>query len=172
LAGPKALAYLVIGTLLGMGVHPTAYHFISEHCVFAEGFETYSYYGYLNAIMYLLPNGVFVYSVQPNTCVPVSFPTPRSLSSPSTCFSLHPPMTPPLILHSLKRYNVGYHNEHHDFPNVPGSRLYRVKELAPEFYDTLPSHTSWLKVYVDYITRPEISPYSRVKREKVGTKKA
>ncbi len=51
--GVKALTYLIAGTLLGMGVHPTAYHFISEHCVFVEGYETYSYYGpVLNAIMY------------------------------------------------------------------------------------------------------------------------
>ena len=43
--GLKGLMYLVAGTLLGMGIHPTAYHFISEHCVFVEGYETYSYYG-------------------------------------------------------------------------------------------------------------------------------
>merc|ERR1712166_1184654 len=95
-----------------MGIHPTAYHFISEHCVFVEGYETYSYYGWLNAIM----------------------------------------------------YNVGYHNEHHDFPNIPGSRLAQVHALAPEFYDTLPHHTSALKVYVDYCLRTDICPYSRIKR--------
>jgi len=49
--GVKAVAYLLMGTLLGMGLHPTAFHFISEHCVFVEGHETYSYYGPLNAIM-------------------------------------------------------------------------------------------------------------------------
>ncbi len=43
-------------------------------------------------------------------------------------------------------YNVGYHNEHHDFPNVPGSRLAQVRAAAPEFYDNLPHHTSWSKV--------------------------
>lgn len=112
LLGAKALVYLVAGTLLGMGLHPTAYHFISEHCVFQEGHETYSYYGPLNAIM----------------------------------------------------YNVGYHNEHHDFPNIPGSRLAQVRAMAPEFYDTLPYHTSWFKVYYDYIFSDHISPYSRVKR--------
>jgi sphingolipid delta-4 desaturase len=110
--GIKSVAYLLMGTLLGMGIHPTAYHFISEHCVFVEGYETYSYYGWLNAIM----------------------------------------------------YNVGYHNEHHDFPNIPGSRLHLVKKMAPEFYDNLPYHTSWFKVYYDYITRPDVNPFNRLKR--------
>merc|ERR1711865_805508 len=58
-------------------------------------------------------------------------------------------------------YNVGYHNEHHDFPNIPGSRLYKVKAAAPEFYDNLPYHTSWWKVYYEYLTRPDINPHTQ-----------
>jgi hypothetical protein len=42
--------------------------------------------------------------------------------------------------------NVGYHNEHHDFPNVPGCRLPALKAMAPEFYDNLPQVSSWVKV--------------------------
>ena len=40
-------------------------------------------------------------------------------------------------------YNVGYHNEHHDFPSVAWTKLPVLRKLAPEFYDTLPSHPSW-----------------------------
>jgi len=62
-------------------------------------------------------------------------------------------------------FNVGYHNEHHDFPRIPGSRLPEVKRIAPEYYDNLPYHTSWVKVMFDYITDSSIGPYSRIIRK-------
>jgi len=111
--GTQALAYLVLSTLLGMGLHPMAGHFVAEHYTFQRSQETYSYYGPLN------------------------------------WFS----------------HNVGYHNEHHDFPFIPGCRLRQLRELAPEFYDDLPSHASWVKVIWCYIFDPTISPFSRVKRD-------
>ena len=66
-------------------------------------------------------------------------------------------------------FNVGYHNEHHDFPYIPGSRLPEVRKIAPEFYDKLPHHLSWSKVIFDFITDPKIGPYARVKRHKYSS---
>ncbi len=65
-------------------------------------------------------------------------------------------------------WNVGYHNEHHDFPYIPWSRLPVLKKTAPEFYDTLIACESWTGVIWNYILRPEMGPYSRVKRKKIN----
>jgi len=110
--GGRALAYLIIGTLLGLGLHPAAGHFVAEHYVLTPGYETYSYYGFWNWL----------------------------------------------------NFNVGYHNEHHDFPRIPWTLLPKVRKIAPEFYNTLPSYTSYVYVMWRYITDPRIGPFARVKR--------
>ncbi|KZS97231.1 dihydroceramide delta(4)-desaturase [Sistotremastrum niveocremeum HHB9708] len=61
-------------------------------------------------------------------------------------------------------YNVGYHNEHHDFPSVPWTRLPALKALAPEFYDVIPSHPSWPMVIFNFIFDDNVGLYSRAKR--------
>jgi len=66
---------------------------------------------------------------------------------------------------NLITFNVGYHNEHHDFPRIPGSRLPQVREIAKEYYEDLPSYNSWTKVIWDYVMDPAMGPYSRVVRK-------
>lgn len=61
-------------------------------------------------------------------------------------------------------FNVGYHNEHHDFANISGKHLPAVRKVAAEYYDEMPHYHSWIKVIWDYIVDDGISPYSRVKR--------
>lgn len=51
-AGAKGLTYFLFGTFIALGLHPTAGHFISEHYVFHPGYETNSYIGPLNAVMF------------------------------------------------------------------------------------------------------------------------
>ena len=39
-----------------------------------------------------------------------------------------------------------------------------LRALAPEFYDTIPSHPSWPMVLVNFIRDPEVGIFARVKR--------
>lgn len=113
--GFRMLMFNIMSTLLGMGIHPIAGHFISEHYdLYGDdnGQETYSYYGPLNYVS----------------------------------------------------FNVGYHNEHHDFPRIAGFNLPKVTAIAPEYYMNLNPHHSWGKIVYDYIMNPECGPYKRIIR--------
>ena len=46
--GPNPFYYFLTCAFLSGSLHPMAGHFLAEHFVFVEGFETYSYYGSLN----------------------------------------------------------------------------------------------------------------------------
>jgi sphingolipid delta-4 desaturase len=65
-------------------------------------------------------------------------------------------------------FNVGYHNEHHDFPSVPWNKLPQIKNTAPVFYDSLASHRSWTKLWLRFLFDREISLWSRVVRKNRG----
>ena len=108
---PKSLAYLLLGSILGTGLHPMSGHFL-EHTETVKGQETYSYYGPLNWLT----------------------------------------------------YNVGYHNEHHDFPRVPGSRLPQLKQIARDTYAALPSYYSWSLLLWNFVFSGKTTLYSRFKR--------
>lgn len=69
---------------------------------------------------------------------------------------------------NILAYNVGYHNEHHDFPSVPWTRLPDIKRMAPEFYDCLPYHTSWPMVTVQFILGTDSGLWARIKRKARG----
>jgi sphingolipid delta-4 desaturase len=62
-------------------------------------------------------------------------------------------------------FNVGFHNEHHDFPSIPWNRLPQIKSKAPAYYDTLLSHQSWTKLFFSFIFNPKLSLYSRMMRK-------
>ncbi|KNE60598.1 hypothetical protein AMAG_05978 [Allomyces macrogynus ATCC 38327] len=60
--------------------------------------------------------------------------------------------------------NIGYHNEHHDFTKVPWSKLPAIRAIAPEFYDTIAYHTSWVRVIYEFVMKDELGPQSRLGR--------
>jgi len=62
-------------------------------------------------------------------------------------------------------YNVGYHNEHHDFPYIPWTRLGKLHTIAKEFYEPLSSHKSWSMVAPRFIMDTKVGMWCRVKRE-------
>lgn len=66
---------------------------------------------------------------------------------------------------NLMSWSVGYHNEHHDFPRIPGSRLHKVKEIAPEYYENLKAYRSWSQVIYMYIMDRTVGPFTRMKRK-------
>uniref|UniRef100_A0A6U3EFI9 Sphingolipid delta4-desaturase N-terminal domain-containing protein n=1 Tax=Lotharella globosa TaxID=91324 RepID=A0A6U3EFI9_9EUKA len=109
--GSGVFKYCIASVLIS-ALNPCAGHFLAEHMVFYDDYETYSYYGWLNIFC----------------------------------------------------WNVGYHNEHHDFPGVPWSKLPQLRIIAPEFYDNLPCHDSWSAVMYNFVVMDNISPFNRVKR--------
>ena len=65
-------------------------------------------------------------------------------------------------------FNVGFHNEHHDFPSVPWNKLPQIRNTAPTYYNTLSYHTSWTKLFFRFLFDREISLFSRVIRKDRG----
>jgi sphingolipid delta-4 desaturase len=69
---------------------------------------------------------------------------------------------------NIPALNVGYHNEHHDFPSVPWNHLPNIRSTAPEFYNTLHYHTSWFRLFFKFLFDPNLSLYSRMLRTNRG----
>ena len=65
-------------------------------------------------------------------------------------------------------FNVGYHNEHHDFSYVPWVNLPKIRAIAPEFYNNLVYHTSWTKLLLKFIFDKELTLFSRILRSDRG----
>ena len=59
-------------------------------------------------------------------------------------------------------FNMGYHNEHHDFPAVPWNKLPQLRAIAPESYNNLKSYDSWIGVLRHFIFDRSMSAYSRM----------
>ncbi len=59
-------------------------------------------------------------------------------------------------------FNMGYHNEHHDFMHIPWVNLPKLKAMAPEYYDTLKSYDSWTRIMLRFIFDKNLNSFSRI----------
>lgn len=64
--------------------------------------------------------------------------------------------------------NVGYHNEHHDFPSIPWHNLPKLKTTAREYYETLGYHNSYTVLLFQFLFNSQLSVFSRMARSKRG----
>ena len=65
-------------------------------------------------------------------------------------------------------FNIGYHNEHHDFPAVPWNRVPQVRKIAHEWYGPLVYHRSLTKLLFQFLFDRELSLLTRVRRSDRG----
>jgi sphingolipid delta-4 desaturase len=61
-------------------------------------------------------------------------------------------------------WNMGYHNEHHDFVRIPGSRLPQLYRIARQTYGVLDSHRSWTSILTRFVLTPRMGHHSRIVR--------
>lgn len=142
--GAGALVYLVFSSFLAGSLHPCAAHFIAEHYIFSS-------------LRTVIPSGR---SQAADTVLNANL---AAVPKPEETYSYYGPL-------NIVTYNVGLHNEHHDFPAVPWTRLPKLREIAKEFYDELPCHTSWTLVMWYFIRDSDVGLWSRVKRKEGGRK--
>lgn len=104
----------------------------------------------------------YVFSQHRDAAAPPATPETAKAPPPET-FSYYGPL-------NTLTYNVGLHNEHHDFPAVPWTRLGKLHDIAREFYDELPSHRSWVLVIWQFLRDERVGLWCRVKRSEGGRK--
>lgn len=72
---------------------------------------------------------------------------------------------------NILMWNAGYHVEHHDFPNIPWTRIAQLNTIAPEFYVDLLRTESWPGTLIDFVLDKKVGLSSRVLREKDAGKR-
>ncbi|KAL2867891.1 peptidase [Aspergillus lucknowensis] len=141
----QPVLYLLFSSFLAGSLHPCAGHFIAEHYFFSQvnqGTEPIQDW---------------------NTKENKGGKEPHPLDSlpPPETYSYYGPL-------NILTYNVGLHNEHHDFPAIPWTRLHALHRIASEFYEPLPCHRSWVWVIWTFILDKNVGLWCRVKRAQGG----
>lgn len=68
-------------------------------------------------------------------------------------------------------WNVGMHDPHHDFPNVPWSNLPALRRLGDKWYSKIPYHKSWVGVLYTFLMDPTVTLNNRVRRHEANKPK-
>lgn len=139
--------YLLLSSFLAGSLHPCAGHFIAEHYFFSKldhGTES------LQELNKQATTGEGQQKEHPLASLP-----------PPETYSYYGPL-------NILTYNVGLHNEHHDFPAIPWTKLHALHRIASEFYEPLPCHRSWVWVIWTFILDKNVGPWCRVKRAQGG----
>lgn len=141
----QPLLYLLLSSLLAGSLHPCAGHFIAEHYFFS-----------------MVENGG-TESIEQQTQQQQKddAQSEKDKIAPPETYSYYGPL-------NIVTYNVGLHNEHHDFPAIPWTRLHALHHIASEFYEPLPCHRSWVWVIWTFILDKNVGMWCRVKRAQGG----
>ena len=143
--GWRPLAYFVLSSFLAGSLHPCAGHFIAEHYILTSTKAATS-----------------TVSERHSGKASAVAPAPN-VPKPEETYSYYGPL-------NFFTYNVGLHNEHHDFPAVPWTRLPTLRKIAHEFYDDLQCHQSWVGVMWQFVMDDGVDMWCRVKRKEGGRK--
>lgn len=65
---------------------------------------------------------------------------------------------------NILNIDLGYHIEHHDFPTAPWWNLRKIRRAAPEFYEHLPTHTSYTKLLFKFLFDKNFTLFNRTIR--------
>ncbi len=165
------LLFYAIRPMLVYKIHLGPVHYCNIIAQAVIDYLIIRYWGW-NAMIYLLLSSLLAGSLHPCAAHFIAehyvfarstvrgARTPKDVPIPET-FSYYGPL-------NILTYNVGYHNEHHDFPAIPWTRLPKLYQTAHEFYEPLPCHKSWPLVLWQFILDDEVGMWCRVKRVEGG----
>jgi len=129
--------------------------YINVFVVFLSNFLVWYFFGW-NGLLYLFLSMFFGLGLHPLGARWIQ--EHYTLDEEQETYSYYGPL-------NYLALNMGYHNEHHDFPAIPWNKLPELKKMAPEYYDTLKYHKSWTKLLFEFIFNREYYLFSRVVRK-------
>lgn len=155
----QPLFYLLMSSFMAGSLHPCAGHFISEHYFFSNvksgGTES------LRELNLEINTTTTTTTTSTNSGNDEKEDHPMSSLPPPETYSYYGPL-------NIFVYNVGLHNEHHDFPAIPWTKLPVLHRIAKDFYEPLPCHRSWVWVIWTFILDKNVGMWCRVKRAAGG----